>query len=266
MKRISVIFTILILSMSSIYSQDIKKYYFNDRKELSIYGISDSELYLEIYDIKQPGGFFFSKETNRGLIESCSLEPVKVKRNLFEKILYFLKSLFSKERNFNYRIEFGNLREGLYFFQFKGKSFERDYYILLSRYKLITKLLYNTCNNYLIDTLTGKPVKDYKMFLISKKGEISLSSEEEYFHNVSLEREDYGLVASCSNQYDLNIIKETQIKFSRPVNFINIILKKVNYSIGENLVFNILLKEEDGYQYNNVPVSSVEISIYDNQN
>ena len=265
MKKIIIIFIIILFNISFLYSQNIKKFNFHDKRELILEKIPEEELSLKIFSIKQIERFYFTKETDKDLINSYLLKPVKVKMGFFEKIWYFLKRLFSKESEFNYKIEFKDLSSGLYFFQFQGEIFEKDYYILISQYKLITKLLYNTCNNYLIDTSNGQPVENYELALINNKSNVLLTSEEKYFCNVSLGKQDYSLIAFCSNQYDINFIREEQVKFNRITPFIEILLPKIYFSFGENLFFNVLLREKDNFHYSTIPITSAEISIYDNK-
>ncbi len=265
MKKIFALFIIILINITFAYSQDIKKFHFHDKKELIIEKIHEKELSLEIFYIAQPEKFYFSKELEMELKKIDVLKPVQIKRGFFKKIWYFFKKIFIRESNFNYKIDFKDLPQGLYFFQLKGEIFKKDYYILISQYKLITKLLYNTCDNYLIDTSTGEPVEDYKLILINDKTRVSLTSKEKPFYNVLLSKQDYSLIAFCSNQYDVNIIKEEQIEYNKIVPFIKILLPKTYFSIGEKLFFNVLLRERDNFHYNTVPVPSAEISIYDNK-
>ena len=197
------------------------------------------------------------------MIKSKLLKPIKIKFNFFQKTGNFFKKLFSKTEVYNYKIEFSDLKTGLYLFQIKGKTYKKDHYILLSRYQLITKLLYNSCNNYLIDTFNGQPIKKYDLFLINEDQKILLKTKEDYFHNTVIEKRDYLLASSLSNQYDLNIISKSMIRFNKPSLFIGIQMPKTYFNIGERLLFNVMLKVKEDFHYNNIPISSVDIFILD---
>lgn len=266
MKKMFIIIIILWCNIIKANGQEIKKFYFNDKKEIIIQGITYNQIKVEIYSIITPKNFFFFKQIEKNLQKTYILKPVQIKRNIFIRLISFFKFYWFQKKHYDYQIKFNDLKPGLYLFQIKEETFEKNYYVLISDYKLVTKLLYNKCNNFLINTFNGQPEKKFELFLINENESKILTSNDDYFYDIILEKNDYNLVAFYSNQCDINIITKDQIKFNNPEDFIEIVLFKKFYIIGENLIFNILLKEKENFNYKNISISSVEISIWDNQN
>lgn len=241
-----------------VYSQDIKKFYHYDKKQINLIKLSDNELHITINQIKKPEGIFFNNELNKSLIKSYEIKGDLDKKN-------FLQKLFTKKKLYNYSINFSNLKDGFYLFQLEGKNYKQESFVIITRYKLITKLLYNQCSHYFINSASGKPVKKYTLYLLDKE-KSSLSKKEDYFYNVLLEKKNYGFLASYSNCYDLNIINNDQVNNKETFYYIDIFLPKDYYYIGESLSFIGLLKIKKAWDYNNADIPFIEMSIYDNFN
>ncbi|MBU1078153.1 MAG: hypothetical protein KKH98_12725 [Spirochaetes bacterium] len=261
-----ILFFFIILIPATLFSFELKKYYPGDKQQFHIKKIEDKVLDLSIERIDNPEALFLNTSLNSRPVPDGKkrITPTRTGRNLFNRLLNIVK----KKKYYDYDINFDLLKTGFYLFRLKGTDFSKEVYILITKYRLITKILYDQGSSLLWDVSSGEPIKNYTLFLCNKsdKEKLNQSKKEDYFYSFTLNRDDYTLISYYSNCYDINRINEEDIIRKESFPYIEVLLPKEYFYLGENLSFISLLKIKDPPDYKNVLISTVILSIYDINN
>ncbi|MDD5065483.1 MAG: hypothetical protein PHF84_00405 [bacterium] len=246
-KKTILIFLLLFFPLISS-GQNLLKFYSPDKKIIRLGFRPEKELQFSL--VLMANGPLYTEKT----IGKSVIRGKRIERNLWARLL-------RKQARYRYDLPLSHLDRGFYRLILSGTTWNTNILLLISRYKLVTRLLNDQASSYLVDTVTDIPVSGYDLFI--RKGEylLPLPRNSGYFYDCSLEKADYVLTAVYSNQMDLLSIREDQIHPRRPEPYTEIIFPKEYFYIGENLLYVILLKEREFFDYYNRSLSEVEISI-----
>lgn len=244
-----------------LYSQNLKKLFYYDKKEIQFNRLPDKEYEVTILRYNDPVDFINNNSENLKQIKSYTVKGKKIKINLIQRI-------FTRKRYYKYTIKMNKFSPGLYRIKIIGTKLNKEYHVLISQYKLISRILNNRSMNFFIHSKTGEPVKDYHMEIFEQESGKTgvVEKNKDFFYSTDLMNKDYILYAVYSNHYDFQYIKKEQIQPLQDTLLLDILLPKNHYHIGENLSCLFLLKKQEQYNYMNISLNNVEISIFDQNN
>lgn len=249
MRRRFFVFCLLLTAVLPAGAEEVRKFYEGDPRVVRLKGVPDPGMTLTIQRIL---------DWDKPEEQDVSTRPVAGKpagRNLWQRIR-------GRKRTYHYSIPFHELPPGFYSFYLSGPVTKKKICVLISRYRLVTRLLYGRGSHYLLDTRTGQPVPYFSMLQIAGQT-VRLAQKEKYFYEGDLLRTDQRFVALYSNQMDLSDVPAGHAGERKAEPAVFIVLPKDVYHIGENLHFLALIKRKDLFQYTHGLVEEVRVSLYD---